>query len=62
MQNINPLRLGEMALNDTKPRTATMVSCYLFNKANQILGREPNTFAEAVITLKKHREGGSKWK
>lgn len=62
MQNINPIRLGEMALNDTKPHRAIMATCYLFQKANQILGKPVDTLAQAVITLKKHREGGSEWK
>ena len=62
MNRFNPIKLGEIALNDTKPRRAMMAFCYLYQKAEQILGKTPMSLAHAVLTVKKHQEGGSQWK
>lgn len=58
MRKINPIELGQMALNDTRKSQSEKAKDYLKKKANQILGREPNTLAEAVIALKRYRETG----
>lgn len=58
MINIKAERLGEIALNDTKPRQAIKARCYLYLKAQQISGKFPSSLGEAVVTIIKYRNTG----
>lgn len=58
MINIRAERLGEIALNDTKPMQAIKARCYIYLKGEQILGRTPKSLGEAVVAIIKHRATG----
>lgn len=58
MKNLSIEKLGQIALNDTKPRAAIKVRIYIYLKGAQILGRTPRTLSEGVLAIKKHRETG----
>lgn len=58
MTNLSAEKLGQMALNDTKPRTAIKVRCYVYLKGEQILGRTPTSLGEAIVAIIKHRQTG----
>lgn len=58
MINIKAERLGEIALNDTKPQQAIKARCYIYLKAEQILGRFPKSLGEAVVAIIKYRNTG----
>ncbi len=58
MVNISIEKLGQVALNDTKPRQASKARSYINAKAHQVLGRTPNSLAEAVLAIMKYRSTG----
>ena len=58
MKNLTTDRLAQLALNDTKAKTATKAKSYIYQKAHSILKATPQSLAQAILAIKKNRETG----